>query len=186
MFLIARGPRHWQAGKVPTAKHRRERQIRAVKSRFRRRHGGMNTTQESKVASSIFIGRWTPMVLFSLEERPYRHGQLRPRLGSVSQRMLTLTLRNLESAGLIARRVTITGGVSVLGATAGGVAIVRDRKIATRMSKIWKLRTREPLPSDLVFRGLKTNVEYEHKGENKMATSKERDKEHGKAHLARK
>ena len=50
----------------------------------------------------------------------------------------------------------ITGGVSVLGATAGGVAIVRDRKIATRISKIWKLRTREPLPPGLVFRGLKT------------------------------
>ena len=42
----------------------------------------------------------------------------------------------------------ITGGVSVLGATAGGVAIVRNRKIATRISKIWKLRTREPLPLD--------------------------------------
>jgi hypothetical protein len=55
----------------------------------------------------------------------------------------------------------ITGGVSVLGATAGGVAIVRDRKIATRISKIWKLRTREPLPSGLVFRGLKTNIENE-------------------------
>jgi hypothetical protein len=52
----------------------------------------------------------------------------------------------------------ITGGVSVLGATAGGVAIVRDRKIATRILKTWKLRTREPLPSGLVFRGLKTNV----------------------------
>ena len=66
----------------------------------------MNTTQESKVSSSIFIGRWTPKVLFLLEKRPYRHGQLRRRLGSVSQRMLTRTLRNLESAGLIARRVT--------------------------------------------------------------------------------
>ncbi len=55
----------------------------------------------------------------------------------------------------------IAGGVSMLGATAGGVAIVRDRKIATRISKIWKLRTREPLPSGLVFRGLKTNVEKE-------------------------
>ena len=43
----------------------------------------MNTTQESKGGSSIFIGRWTPKVLFSLEERPYRHGQLRRQLGSV-------------------------------------------------------------------------------------------------------
>jgi DNA-binding HxlR family transcriptional regulator len=66
----------------------------------------MNTTQESKLASSLFIGRWTPKVLFSLEERPYRYGQLRRRLGRVSQRILTRTLRNLESAGLIARRVT--------------------------------------------------------------------------------
>jgi len=73
----------------------------------------MNTTQESKVASSIFIGRWTPKVLFSLEERPYRHGQLHRRLGSVSQRMLTRTLRNLESAGLIARCVTKSKGIAV-------------------------------------------------------------------------
>jgi DNA-binding HxlR family transcriptional regulator len=113
MFLIAPGARDWQAVTVPTAKHRRERQIREVKSRFRRRHGGMNATQESKVASSIFIGRWTPKVLFSLEERPYRHGQLRRRLGSVSQRMLTRTLRNLESAGLIARRVTQSKAITV-------------------------------------------------------------------------
>jgi hypothetical protein len=38
----------------------------------------------------------------------------------------------------------MTGGISVLGGTAGGVAIVRDRKIATRISKIWKLRARCP------------------------------------------
>jgi DNA-binding HxlR family transcriptional regulator len=56
------------------------------------------------MASSIFIGKWTPKILFSLRHRPYRHGQLRRRLGSVSQRMLTRSLRNLESAGLIARR----------------------------------------------------------------------------------
>ena len=39
--------------------------------------------------------------LFSLKRRPYRHGQLRRHLGSISQRMLTRTLRNLESTGLI-------------------------------------------------------------------------------------
>ncbi len=73
----------------------------------------MNTRQESKVASSIFIGRWTPKVLFSLDQRPYRYGQLRRRLGGVSQRMLTRTLRNLESAGLIARRVTKSKAIAV-------------------------------------------------------------------------
>ncbi len=65
----------------------------------------MNTTQAPGMSSSIFIGRWTPKILFSLRDKPYRYGQLRRQLGTVSQRMLTRTLRRLESAGLIARRV---------------------------------------------------------------------------------
>ena len=54
----------------------------------------------------IFIGRWTPKILFSLKVRPCRHGELRRNVGNVSQHMLTRTLRNLESTGLITRRVT--------------------------------------------------------------------------------
>jgi len=64
----------------------------------------MNMMQPSKAVSPIFIGRWTPKILFSLKERPYRHGQLRRQLGAVSQRMLTRTLRNLDATGLIVRR----------------------------------------------------------------------------------
>jgi DNA-binding HxlR family transcriptional regulator len=56
------------------------------------------------IGSPIFIGRWTPKILFSLKERPYRHAELRRYVGNVSRRMLTRTLRNLESTGLIARR----------------------------------------------------------------------------------
>ena len=73
----------------------------------------MKTIQRSKAAASIFIGRWTPRILFSLKERPYRHGQLLRRLGSVSQRMLTRNLRNLESTGLIARRETRSKATTV-------------------------------------------------------------------------
>src|SRR5260370_36094173 len=73
----------------------------------------MNTIQGPKLAPSIFIGRWTPKILFSLKERPYRHGELRRHLGSVSQRMLTRTLRNLESAGLIGKRVTQSKAIAV-------------------------------------------------------------------------
>ena len=51
------------------------------------------------------IDLWTPRILFSLQERPHRHGELRRHLGDISQRMLTRTLRDLESTGLIARRV---------------------------------------------------------------------------------
>ena len=55
-------------------------------------------------AIPIFVGKWTTNVLFSLNERPYRHGRLKRRLRGVSQRMLTRTLRNLESARLIERK----------------------------------------------------------------------------------
>src|SRR6266478_7278802 len=73
----------------------------------------MKTMQGSKMVPPIFIGRWTPRVLFSLKERPYRHGQLRRHIGSVSQRMLTRTLRNLESTGLITKRVTRSKAIAV-------------------------------------------------------------------------
>jgi DNA-binding HxlR family transcriptional regulator len=73
----------------------------------------MKTMEGSKTPSPIFIGRWTPKILFSLDERPRRHGELRRHLGSVSQRMLTRTLRSLESTGLIARRVTRSKAIAV-------------------------------------------------------------------------
>jgi DNA-binding HxlR family transcriptional regulator len=66
----------------------------------------MKTQDIAKAATRIFIGRWTPKILFSLKKKSRRHGELRRELGSVSQRMFTRTLRNLESAGLIARRMT--------------------------------------------------------------------------------
>ena len=65
------------------------------------------------MAISLFIGRWTPKILFSLDARAHRHGELRRNLGSVSQRMLTRNLRQLESTGLIARRVMGTKPMAV-------------------------------------------------------------------------
>ena len=58
------------------------------------------------VRSTIFIGKWTLRILYLLKEKSHRHGQLRRSLRSISQRMLTRTLRNLETAGLVARTVT--------------------------------------------------------------------------------
>ena len=57
------------------------------------------------VTPTLFIGKWTVKVLLLREERPYRYGKLRRRLGTISQRMLTRTLRNLESSGLISRKL---------------------------------------------------------------------------------
>jgi DNA-binding HxlR family transcriptional regulator len=73
----------------------------------------MKKMEGAKMVSTIFIGRWTPKILFSLKERPHRHGELRHHVGTVSQRMLTRTLRNLESTGLIARQVTRSRAVAV-------------------------------------------------------------------------
>ena len=73
----------------------------------------MKRMQESRMVPPILIGRWTPRVLFSLKERPYRHGQLRRPIGSVSQRMLTRTLRNLESTEVCAAGRGDTAGASL-------------------------------------------------------------------------
>jgi DNA-binding HxlR family transcriptional regulator len=73
----------------------------------------MKIVQRSRTVPRIFIGRWTPKILFSLKLRPHRRGQLRRHLGRVSQRMLTRTLRNLEFTGLIASRVTRSKAISV-------------------------------------------------------------------------
>jgi DNA-binding HxlR family transcriptional regulator len=72
--------------------------------RSSKRHNG--DAAASKSPGPIFIGRWTPKILFSLKEKPYRHGELGRNVGNVSRRMLTRTLRNLESTGLVARRAT--------------------------------------------------------------------------------
>ena len=50
--------------------------------------------------------KWTVLVVQTLGEGPKRFNQLRREIPSVSQRMLTLTLRNLERDGLVSRTVT--------------------------------------------------------------------------------
>ena len=50
--------------------------------------------------------KWTVLVVQTLGEGPKRFNELRREIPSVSQRMLTLTLRNLERDGLVTRTVT--------------------------------------------------------------------------------
>lgn len=47
--------------------------------------------------------KWTLLVVATLEDGPLRFSQLRERVPGISQRMLTLTLRNLERDGLATR-----------------------------------------------------------------------------------
>jgi len=52
--------------------------------------------------------KWTVLVVTSLGGGSRRFNELRREIPSVSQRMLTLTLRNLERDGLVRRTVTPT------------------------------------------------------------------------------
>jgi DNA-binding HxlR family transcriptional regulator len=47
--------------------------------------------------------KWTVLVVSTLGDGPKRFNELRRALGSISQRMLTLTLRALERDGLVTR-----------------------------------------------------------------------------------
>lgn len=47
--------------------------------------------------------KWTVLVVSTLGDGPKRFNELRKALGSISQRMLTLTLRALERDGLVTR-----------------------------------------------------------------------------------
>ena len=50
--------------------------------------------------------KWTVLVVTTLAGGSRRFNELRREIPSVSQRMLTLTLRNLERDGLVSRTVT--------------------------------------------------------------------------------
>ena len=52
--------------------------------------------------------KWTVLVVQTLGRGSRRFNELRREIPSVSQRMLTLTLRNLERDGLVSRTVTPT------------------------------------------------------------------------------
>lgn len=50
--------------------------------------------------------KWTLLIVRELGQGPLRFSALKRRLGSISQKMLTATLRNLERDGMVSRTVT--------------------------------------------------------------------------------
>ncbi len=49
--------------------------------------------------------KWTIMVVGALSRGPLRYNEVRRRVGGISQRMLTLTLKRLEADGIVTRTV---------------------------------------------------------------------------------
>src|SRR5476649_2815088 len=68
--------------------------------------GNLHVPEDCRAVSEVLarVGdKWTVLVVSTLGDGPKRFNELRRALGSISQRMLTLTLRGLERDGLVTR-----------------------------------------------------------------------------------
>ena len=73
--------------------------------------GNLHVADECRAVSEVLarVGdKWTILVVNELGQGPRRFNEIRRALGSISQRMLTLTLRGLERDGLVTRTVFAT------------------------------------------------------------------------------
>ena len=70
--------------------------------------GNLHVAEDCRAVSEVLarVGdKWTVLVVSTLGDGRKRFNELRKALGSISQRMLTLTLRGLERDGLVTRTV---------------------------------------------------------------------------------
>jgi DNA-binding HxlR family transcriptional regulator len=70
--------------------------------------GNLHVPEDCRAVSEVLarVGdKWTVLVVGVLGDGPKRFNEIRRSLGSISQRMLTLTLRALERDGLVTRTV---------------------------------------------------------------------------------
>jgi DNA-binding HxlR family transcriptional regulator len=70
--------------------------------------GNLHVPEDCRAVSEVLsrVGdKWTVLVVSELGNGPKRFNEIRRALGSISQRMLTLTLRGLERDGLVTRTV---------------------------------------------------------------------------------
>ena len=58
-----------------------------------------------EVTLSVMGGTWKPIILFHLLHGKKRFSELSRTIGAITQRMLTLQLRELEEAGMVTRTV---------------------------------------------------------------------------------
>jgi DNA-binding HxlR family transcriptional regulator len=57
------------------------------------------------LALGIIGGKWKPLILWHLKDKVLRFGELKRTLDSITQKMLTQQLRELESDGLVNRHI---------------------------------------------------------------------------------
>jgi len=57
-----------------------------------------------ELALTLIGGKWKPVVLAHLKQGAMRYGELRARIPTLSDKMLTQCLKSLEKSGLVRRR----------------------------------------------------------------------------------
>lgn len=55
-------------------------------------------------ALEFLSGKWRPMVIFWLMDEPLRFNELQRRLGAITHRTLSKTLKEMEADGLVIRK----------------------------------------------------------------------------------
>jgi len=69
----------------------------------------------ARTTLSLVGDSWSVVVIVGLGERPMRYTDLRTRIGGISKKMLTQTLRRLSANGLVSRRASAEYCLTPLG-----------------------------------------------------------------------
>lgn len=65
----------------------------------------INMHEEMRRAFALLSGKWKLEIMWLLNQRMYRFGELRKSIPGITQHMLTVQLRELEADGLVTRTV---------------------------------------------------------------------------------
>jgi DNA-binding HxlR family transcriptional regulator len=68
-------------------------------------NGEINMHDEMRRAFALLSGKWKLEIMWLLNQRVYRFGELRKAIPGITQHMLTAQLRELEADGLVSRTV---------------------------------------------------------------------------------
>lgn len=79
-------------------------------------------TRSLSAGVSMFAGKWKLSILWYLDQRPRRFGELASLLPGVTAKVLTYQLRELEQAGLISRTETVGPRHTEYALTESGIA----------------------------------------------------------------
>ncbi|MGY8684770.1 helix-turn-helix domain-containing protein [Bradyrhizobium sp. UFLA05-153] len=69
------------------------------------KNAAINMHDEMRRAFALLSGKWKLEIMWLLNQRVYRFGELRKAIPGITQHMLTAQLRELEADGLVSRTV---------------------------------------------------------------------------------